>query len=411
MRVPRVLGLLLGRGMFRVGVQAMSAVLVVVWDPVTFGQYANALGVCLSLSLLCTAAEKAALKVLPRTRLLTPALAGVIVAVSTAPVAVLLTVLVAMLVIAPSSIATIYAGAAALAVSTGHLMTVSGLHRLRGRPALDTIAFSAVGALLLAVTAATWLVGWAPHVHLALAVAGVVTVTVAALAALPREWLPGRRRGGRPIVARLLSTMWLLGVSDLLDALNVTVIYLALALAGRTTESGHLYLVLLGASALCQVAGYLMRVAQPATSRRLRGTGGAAGRRRALELLRRAERMGIGLTAAFAVALLVPATRAPLLAGTTVVLVLLGAAEVVLFLTVAYGGYLLENTDNAILTVTAGAAAAGLCAVVLLAVALVPPVGAAGALAALALAVAVKASVMRRMLLRARPELRAAVRT
>ncbi len=403
-----VLRLLLGRATFRLGLQATSAVLVLVWDPATFGRYASALGVCMSLSLVATAAEKTALKVLPRTRTLTPAVARVILRVATAPLLVLLAALAAVLVLAPSWAASVYVAAAAFAFSTGTLMTVSGLHRLRGRPMLDTLAFGAVGLVLPAAAAATWLAGWSPESYLALATAGVVAVTAGAVAALPRDWVRSPAVAGRPVVGRLLATMWLLGLPDVLDALGSSVVYLALAASGRTTESGPLFLVLLGVAAVSQVAVYLMRIAAPATSRRLRGTGGDAGRRRALGLMRRVERVGLALAVVVGAAVAVPSSRAVLVEGSLVVLVLLGGVEVVLYLTVSYGSYLLENTNGAILTVTSRASAAGLGAVALLAVVLVPPVGAVGALGALTLAVAVRAFVLRRMLLRARPELRAA---
>lgn len=411
-RPAMILRLVAGRGTFRVGVQVMSVALVAVWGVTAFGHYANALGLVGWLPLAVATPEKAALKVLPRTRLLTPALARMTVGLSAAPVLVLLVVLVPVAVAVPAWAGTTYLAAATWAATTGLLMTVSGLHRLRGRPGLDAVAFGAAGAGVLVVTATTWLVGWAPQYHLLALVAGMVVVTGGALTALPRDWVrPSRRPGrhpGRRLFARLARTISLLGLSDVVDALGVSVVYAVLAASGQVTDSGPLYLALLASTMVCQLGFYLLRVAQPSTSARLRGTGGNAGRVRALGLLRRGERFGVGFAAVFAVLAVVPRTRGLLLGDGATVAVVLGVLvclEVGLFVTVMYAGYLLENTNNSILVVTSSAAVVGLVAVGVFAVALVPPLGAVGGVVVLMLAITVKAFTMRRMLLRSRPEL------
>lgn len=408
-RPAMILRLVAGRGAFRIGVQIMAFALVAVWGADTFAHYANALGLCAWLSLATATPEKAALKVLPRTRLLTPALARMALALSAAPVLALLVVLAPVAVLAPTSAATTYLAAAAWMCGTGLLTTVAGLHRLRGRPSLDAIAFGATAGVVLVVTATTWLVGWAPQFHLLSLVAGTALVTGYALAALPRDWVrPGANRGHR-LLPRFARTTSLLGVSDVLDTLGPAVVYLVLAASGQLTDSGPLYLALLASTAVGQLVFYLLRVAQPATSARLRGTGGDAGRVRALGLLRRGERFGIGFAAVFAVMAIVPATRGLLLddgATMAVVLGVLVCLEIGLFIAVLYAGYLLENTNDKILVVTSSSALAGLLAAGVFAVALVPVLGAVGGLAVLVLALTVKASAMRRMLLRTRPELR-----
>ena len=408
-----ILRLVAGRSTFRLGIQVMSVALVAVWGAADFSQYANALGLCAWLPLAVSTPEKAALKVLPRTRLLTSALARMTIWLSAAPLVGLLGVLVPVALAAPTSTATMYLAAATWACGTGLLMTVSGLHRLRGRPSLDAVAFGVSAAVLLAVTALTWFTGWAPQFHLLSLVLGIVVVNCCALAALPREWIrPGTslRRGLFPALARTIS---LLGVSDVVAAFGTSLVYAVLAATGQVTDSGPLYLAMLASNMVCQLVFYLLRVAQPATSARLRGPGGAAGRLRALGLLHRAERFGIVFAVVFAVVAVVPATRALLgdngVAGARVAVVLgvLALCEVTVFITVMYAGYLLENTDNKVLAVTSSSALVGLLAMGVLAVALVPVLGAVGGLAALVLAPAVRAYAMRRMLLRARPDLTA----
>lgn len=407
-RPAMILRLVAGRGTFRIGVQVMSVALVTVWGADTFAHYANALGLCAWLSLAAATPEKAALKVLPRTRLLTPALARMALALSAAPVLALLVVLAPVAVLAPTSAATTYLAAATWASGTGLLLTVSGLHRLRGRPSLDAAAFGATAGVVLLVTATTWLVGWAPQFHLLLLVAGTVLVTGCALAALPRDWVRPGAGSGHRLLPRFARTTSLLGMSDLFDALGTAVLYLVLAASGQLTDSGPLYLALLVSTMFGQLVFYLLRVAQPATSARLRGTGGNAGRVRALGLLRRAERLGVGFATVLAVMAIVPATRGLLLGDGATLLWVLGVLvclESGVFLTVLYAGYLLENTDDKILVVTSSSALAGLLAAGVFAVALVPVLGAVGGLAVLMLAVTVKAHTMRRMLVRARPEL------
>jgi hypothetical protein len=402
-----ILRLVAGRGTFRIGVQVMSVTLVTVWGAGTFAHYANALGLFVWLPLATATPEKAALKVLPRTRLLTPALARMALALSAAPVLVLLMVLAPVALLAPTSTATTYLAAAAWMSGTGLLMTVSGLHRLRGRPSLDATAFGASAAVVLAATAITWLIGWAPQFHLLTLVAGNALVTAFALAALPRDWVRPGAGSGHRLLPRLAGTTALLGVSDVLDGLGTSVVYLALAASGQIDDSAPLYLALLAAAMVCQFVFYLLRVAQPATSARLRGTGGNAGRVRALGLLRRGERFGTGFAAVFAVLAIVPATRGFLLgAGSGPVgLGVLVCLEAALFVTVMYAGYQLENTDSKILVVTSSSALIGLLAAGVFAVALVPVLGAVGGIVVLILAVTVKAYAMRRMLLRSRPEL------
>lgn len=400
--IPRptmILRLLAGRGTFRIGVQVAGAVLVTAWDGDTFSHYANAIGLSAWLVLLGSAPEKAALKVLPRTRLLGPAAARLALAMAGAPTLVLVAALVPVALLAPRSAATTYLAAGAGAACIGLLMTVSGLHRLRGRPALDTIAFGACGAVVFAVTAMTVLVGWAVQVHLLLTLAGTIGVTAAAIAALPRDWLRAPAVPRR-LLGRMSRITWLLGIADLLDALCIPTVYLLLSVTGQTNQSGSLYLALLPAIAVGQVFSYLLRLAQPATSHRLRGVHGRTGRTRAHRLLLRSERLGMGFATVLAALLAIPGSREWLVDG-EVRLPVLGALVGVLLiidLTVLYASYLLENTTNDVLAVTSSGALVALVATALLAAAMVPLLGAFGGVAALVLAVPIRAHVMRRML-------------
>jgi hypothetical protein len=403
-RLSEMVRLAAGRGVFRLASQAMAVVLAVVWGQESFGRFANAMGLCAWLLFVPTAAEKAALKVLPRMRILTPHVARLVVRLAAAPVLALLAALVVALVVSPLSTVTLYLVTASWAAATGLLMTVSGLHRLRGRPLLDAGAFGVLTATVLAGTAVTWLVGWSPTAHLSMLLVALVAVIACSLAALPREWVTGARTERRLLPA-LGRSVWLLGLSELLDVAALSTVYLVLAVTGRTTDSGPLYLAVLVASMVGSLLLYQLKLYQPATSARLRGTGGADGRARTFRLLRAAERGGLAFAVAMAVVLAVPAGRALLGTESYAALGVLLAVEVALSTMVIYANFLLENTNSSVLTLTSASAVVGLVATGLIALALVPWLGAAGGLAALVLAASVKAGVLRRLLLRRHPEL------
>lgn len=410
LRPAMVLRLVAGRGTFRIGTQLMAVVLAAAWGMQDYGRFASAVGLCLWLVFVPTAAEKAALKLVPRTRLLRPAVARLCLRIAAAPVVALHAALVFALVADPASPATLYLAAACWSSGTGLLMTISGLHRLRGRPGLDAVAFGCAAVVVAAATGLTLLTGWSPRNHLLVLVAGVGILITGAVLALPRAWVRG---DGPPARRRLLPAIGrstcLLGLSELLDAAALSAVFLVLAASGRTADSGPFYLALLAASAVGTFVLYQLKLMQPVASARLRGAGGAEGRARALAMLGSAQRAGLGFAAVLAVALLVPVTRSALRADPDAVLaalVVLVAVELALSTVVMYASFLLENTNNRVLTITSAAAAIGLVATALLAAALVPPLGAVGGLAAIILATAVKATALRRMLLRLHPELR-----
>jgi len=403
-RLSEMVRLAAGRGVFRLASQLMAVALAVVWGAATFGRFTNALGLCAWLLFVPTAAEKAALKVLPRMRILTPRVARLTVRIAAAPVLTLLVALGVALLVSPLSTVTLYLVTASWAAATGLLMTVSGLHRLRGRPLFDAGAFGAMTAVVLAGTAVTWLVGWSPTAHLSMLLAGMLAVIGCSLTALPRDWVLGTR-GDRRLLPAFGRSVWLLGLSELLDVAALSTVYLVLAVTGRTTESGPLYVAVLVASMAGSLLLYQLKLYQPATSARLRGTGGAGGRARTFRLLRAAERGGLVFAVAVGLFLLLPAGRAVFASESYVVLGVLLVAEIALSTMVVYANFLLENTNSSVLILTSTAAVIGLVATTLLALALVPWLGAAGGLTAFVLATAIKAGVLRGLLLRRHPEL------
>jgi len=406
--LPRMttIRLVAGRGAFRIAGQLMAVVLALLWGADTYARFANAVGVCGWLAFVPIAAEKAALKLLPRSGTLAPDVARLAVRTAVVPSSVAAAVLLAAATATaatgwPGATVVLYLGTATWSVATGALMTFSGLHRLQGRPGLDARAFGIVGAVIAVATAVTALAHLRPERHALLLAAGVVPVVAASLLALPPAWRRGRTRRWLPVFGR---SMVLLGLPDLVDAVALAILFGLLAASGRIGESRPFYLVLMPFGVLCSVVLYLLRLRQPATSQRLRGTGADAGRAEALRLLRLVERVAAPLTLVAGPAALAAVTGATL--GTVqlyAVLAVLGLLETGCYLAVLYASYLLENTTSAVLVRTGNAALLRLAVAVVVGALLVPWSGAAGAYLALAVSLVVQAGLLRRLVLRLPP--------
>ncbi|WP_284745167.1 hypothetical protein [Amycolatopsis sp. RTGN1] len=396
-----VLRLLAGRGVFRLSVQLMGLVLITAWGARDYGRFANALGLMTWLNFVPAAAEKSALKCLPRLRRTRDAVAALAVRLAAAPVLAVLAATAVTLVVAPRSDAALYLTAAAWSISGGLLMTVSGLHRLRGRSTLDALAFTAGSVVVGVVTCVTWAVRWSPETHLALLLGGILVLLGASVLLLPKPWLSGGGVPGHRLLPAFGRSTVLLGLTELLDVISTSVVFAVLALSGRTTDSGPFYLALLVSSAFCSLLYYQLKLHQPAASRRLRGTGAAAGRARAVALLRLVERAGIAVVVLLGAGLAIPGTRAFLTAEDAyVVLGVLVVVETALYATGLYASFLLENTNSKVLTLTSGTAVVSLAATAVAAALLVPALGPVGGFAALVFALAVKAAVLRRLVRR-----------
>ncbi|WP_290062330.1 hypothetical protein [Amycolatopsis solani] len=396
-----VLRLLAGRGVFRLSVQVMGLVLITAWGARDYGRFANALGLMTWLNFVPAAAEKSALKSLPRLHRTRDAVAALAVRLAAVPVLAVLAATAAALVVAPRSDAALYLTAAAWSISGGLLMTVSGLHRLREKSTLDALAFAAGSVVVGVVTCVTWAVRWPPETHLAVLLGGLLVILGTSVALLPRPWLRGGGVPGHRLLPAFGRSTVLLGLTELLDVISTSVVFAVLALSGRTTDSGPFYLALLVSSAFCSLLYYQLKLHQPAASRRMRGTGAAAGRARAGALLRLVERAGIAVVLLLGAGLAIPGTRAFLAAEDAyVVLGVLVLVETALYATGLYAGFLIENTNSKVLTLTSGTAVVSLVATAVGAVLLVPVLGPVGGFAALVLALAVKAAVLRRLVRR-----------
>lgn len=391
------LSLIAGRAAYRIAFQIANLALLAMWGTAAFGPYAAALGVSGWLVFIGTAAEKAVLKTLPRSRLLVPAVVRVCLAIGGLPVAGTLALLCWSAAVGrPGSHLVLYALAGVWCASTGLLFVLAALQRLAGRPDRDRAAFLVLAAVIVLSVAATRRFGLTPSGQLAVIDAAALAIVVALGARLPGPWLARAVHGHRRAVCRsVLRSTWLLGTYELSAAVSSSALYAVLAMDGQTKQTGLLYVALLVSGTMGSLLMYLLRIAQPAASRRLRGAGAVAGRRSARAFLAVAGFGAIAIPVVLTVCRLLGSGRASLTE-----LVLVTVAEITVYTLLTYATFLVENTDAAALRITAGSAAAGFSITVALGVVLIPSFGPSGAMAALGIATAAQAVVMRMSLSR-----------
>ncbi|GAA1526572.1 hypothetical protein GCM10009827_049230 [Dactylosporangium maewongense] len=376
-----MLALFAGRGAFRATSQLAPLVLAVPWGAARFADYAGAVGVSAWTVFVASSGEKAALKLVPRTRRLGGYIARVVLRVAAVPVTVAAVAFAAAFLSGRDQLRVV-AAALLWSAALGLLQLAVGLHRVRGHPRTDAVTFAAMTGALLTLSAVTFHFAWPPLWQLTMLAAAALTASAVLLWRLPSGWsVAGRGARGvgtsvrrRRVAWLVLRTCVLLGLPELIASLSLAVCYLILRIAGHGTESGPFY-VAVTASGFCSAAlTYLLRLRQPVTSLRLRGPAGRAGRAKARRILR------------FAVLLCLPGVPlVAFLAPGTLLLTLLTCLETPLFALVAYAGYLVENTDGRSPRLTAAAAAVGLVVVTVSAAVLVPHAASSGAMAALLL--------------------------
>jgi hypothetical protein len=372
-----------GRAAARGITQLSMLVLLPAWGAASFGAFAAAIGTFTWLWMLTNGAEKAALTVLPRTSALASQYTRMLLARAVVP---LCAATLAAVALAPAGgLPALYAAAAVYAAGQGLLQVLASLHRLEGRADRDGAAYLALAAWVAGTTALAVAGVLAPYAYLLAVTAGVLVACavlarlVPALRARPPRVRAGSRAGlliGRRVV--------LLGLSDVADSASVATLYIVLAATGEPADSALVFVVLLVSGVLGSLGVLVLRLAQPATSMRLRGPAGRVGRRRA----RRLAGIAALVTAAGGV------VGASGLLPAAVALGVVAGVEIVAFVLVLYAVYLMENTTGAILSATTSAAALGLVATALVAVFAVPALGALGAVLALVAGLCAKAAAL-----------------
>ncbi|GAA3014123.1 hypothetical protein [Actinokineospora diospyrosa] len=373
-----------GRGAARAGIQLSMVALLPVWGADDFGRYVAATGTFAWLQTLVLGVEKSALTAVPRTRMLGPQVTRMLLIRAALPFAIGLLITAALLPV--GGLVALYAAAATNAAGLGLLSVLAAVHRLASRPGRDTAAFLSYAAWVVGM-AGLAAVGLLRPVSYLLALTGGLIVVCAVLAALvPRD----RPHETRPGLATLLNRrVFLLGFSDVADTAGVSVLYIVLAVAAKPAETALVYVLILVSSALGAFGVLVLRLIQPATSLRLRGTGGVGGR----ALARRISGWTAVIASLVVVTVAVLGTLAPV-SDNRILLGVVVLVEMTTFCAVVYAVFLLENTNGSVLSLTTSAALASLIATSVAAIAATGPLGAVGAFLALVVGLATKAIVL-----------------
>ncbi|MGW5052738.1 hypothetical protein [Actinokineospora sp. NPDC004072] len=392
-----VLRVIAGRGTARACLSMSAVVLLPAWGAARFGEYVAATSTFVFLVFLVMGAEKTMLTSVPRTARLAHQSMRALLARAAAPVAVCAAVAAAL---APLGGRPALYGLGAVYLSgQGLLSALASTHRLLGHPARDGLAFTAVALHVLAATALAVAGYLEPYAYLLVLVVGVLAVCAVLAALVPAvRARPARPRAGLgPLLTRRAA---LASVTDVADSASISVLYVVLAVVVAPQDVAAVYLALLVSAALGGLALLLLRIGQPATSLRLRGTAGRSGR----AVARRISGVAVAVTAV-AVGLVLGAAAVVWARGGAAAVGDLGAnpvalavvtlVEMTVFCAVVYAVYLLENTTGAALRTTGSAAVAGLVATAAAALLMVPTLGAVGAMTALVIGLAAKAAWLR----------------
>lgn len=392
------LRIIAGRGTSRACLQLSMLVLLPVWGAAEFGPYVAATGTFSWLVFAVIGVEKAALTLLPRTRVLTAHFTRMLLLRAAAPLAG--TLLAALVLLPVGGALALYSAAAAFAAAQGLLTTLASVHRLAGHPERDSAAFvgSAVWVAAMATLAVVGVLS--PYGYLLALVAGL-TLDCAILALLvpALRGRPARTRSGRSLGRVVNRRVVLLGLSDVADNAGVSVLYVVLAASSPPADAALVYVMLIVSSVLGSLGMLVLRLLQPTTSLKLRGAGGADGRRRARRIT--------GWSTAVSGSVVLVATIGAVYAYTTggtarlasigsdrVALGITLAVEMTVFCAIMYAVYLLENTNGAVLSLTSSSAVAGLVTTAVAAVLAIPVLHAVGAILALVVGLATKGIVL-----------------
>jgi hypothetical protein len=401
-----LLTLVAGRSIFRIVLFGANLALLAAWTRADFDKYAAAsAGLAWMVALAQAGPEKAALKLIPRTRHIRDALvAGLVWGIRLVPALAGVAAAVALAVDRHGT-ATLYLVMAAESAAVGCNVAAVGVLRALGRTGYDPRNFAVLSTGWIVITAAALAVGMDPVAYVALQF--LLTVGVTELT-LFRVGAPIRNLTGRPRVLRILAgTVALMGVQDVVACVAVSWVFFVLPLTGHADQSGELYVAVAGWAIVLAFFTYLLRVFQPRVSLRLAGGGAQDGRKWGRVLGWWALGINGAWLASMALTIRAPGLASPPAGRPTVAtLVALLASHTPVMLLTGLGLYLLENSDGGSLRHAARAGAANLAVVAVVAVAVVPHYGAVGAVWAFAAGEMAPAAMLIRRAAPGRPAIR-----
>ncbi|TDP93896.1 hypothetical protein [Labedaea rhizosphaerae] len=392
-----------GRGLARACMQVSMLALLPVWGAEQFGPYVAATGAFNWLTALVQGTEKAALTGLPRAPVLAHQLTRMLVGRAAAPVAVAAVLAVALLPVGGAW--ALYPAAAVYAGSQGLMSVLASLHRIDGHAGRETTAYVVFAMWVIILAGFAFAGALHPYQYLLGLVTGQLVVCAVLALAVPRlRSRPARVRAGRVLRRRVDRRVFLLGISEVASTAGVAVLYVVIASTGTPADAATVYVVMVISSVFGSLSVLVLRLLQPGTSMRLRGTGGRSGRQRAAAINAWATALaGIALAVGLAVVVFAAAVggagAVAAIAASTLALGLAIAVEMVLFCVVLYTIFLLENTNGVALRLTSTAAWVGLAATTVSGLVLVPALHAVGAVVAMVVGL-VGRSVLIRLWLR-----------
>ncbi|MEO5877061.1 MAG: hypothetical protein ABIS86_17900 [Streptosporangiaceae bacterium] len=320
--------------------------------------------------------EKTALRLIPRARLLRADLVTFMrPLIFLVPLPLLAATAVGWLV-APDTDWVLFLAGAAYYTALGCNLLGIAVHRALGRPGRDVADYVVLTAAPVLFASLVWWAGLTPLGYLTGLAVFATLLDLALLRGLGRGRAehPGVRRSLRRL---LVGNIVLMGTTEVVTNAGTSLLYVELWAAGQGGQSADLYRAGQGWAMVIAFAYFLQRLFQPRLAVRLAGTGAAGGLIRS----RAIARLSVWLSAAWlaGAAVLIGAGLLPdhLLLS----LVLLISSRAPIFLLMSYCGYLLETAGG--LRASARGATLGMASVAVTGLAVVPWLGATGAIYAL----------------------------
>lgn len=389
--VRRLAALMGGRAVFRGTLLVANVALLGAWGSPDYAGYAQAMGGAAVLALIATTGiEKCALKLIPRLRYTVPALIGVFVALAGVLLVVALAVLGGMLALGRNGPWPLAALAGLSQIGVGLNQVLVGLTRAIGKPARDVANHLVLSAALAGYTGAALALGITPVRFLTLYAGTVAVLNLALLAGLRPDFRGLRRRA---LTKAAVGTSLRMAVPDLAGGMSVSLMFLALSVAGAQAESTGLYMASTASSTLLNAFSYLLRILQPDVSRALHQQDLTAAYTRLSRWLRLLMLTGTP----YVLAVLVLALTVLQPHGDVGVVILYIACVPVIF-AVGSANYVMENATRQALHATAIGAGLSLAVIGALAFVVVPWAGALGAVVLIAFGALVHAGAILRWL-------------
>lgn len=375
-----LLRLVAGRSSVRITVLLSNVLLLWLWGDERYGRYAAAVAASgWLIALLQAGPEKTILKLIPRAPRTGPLITeGLLAALTTLWAAAAVVFGFCLASGAPERVV-LYVGVGTMAVGTGTGLVLAGLHRVEGRPQLDSGSSFALSVGQWSLVGLAF-IGLGPHGYVVGYVLLQAVVNLWLLRGLPRPSLRIARRPG--FLRRVLLTVLLMGGPETCLYLSTGVRFTILDSSRWSSEVGPLLVVVLIWSAGITFLLYGLRVYAPQFSIKLVGRGGAAGRARAAKLARWGAVASSGWLAVLAVLL----ATTPLLdaGGGNPPMVLwagLAATAAPAAVLVIGSGFLVENSDARSTWITGLAALASLATTVAAGLLAIPHYGGVGVFA------------------------------